>query len=260
VPGRLDWNNLQYVPNYCLHLIGGGARHRGFVEWYGAHDFPVPDAWAWGTTIAHAFAVEAVEHYGEDAPTVDPVADMLLFDPLGALLFSSDRVAGFFSHTLNMGIWSGQPAYNPVVNTFENAGQNYGLHLFLKDSHRVGLFSYWGMSHLFGVTVRGGELFDWSIGLGGAVDELEERDRGNGTTAPYASIKFDAGAFVHKNGSLLASLQISQAWAQTFRMTVYPGMFSVGGLSPGFFTGVRGDDVILGLSFSRIPVGIALSN
>ena len=260
VPGTLGWNNLQYVPNYCLHLIGGGARHRAFDEWYGAHDFPAPWAWAWGTTIAHAFAVEAVEHYADGGPSVDPVADMLFFDPAGAVLFSSDAVAGFFAHTLNMGIWSGQPAYNPVANTFENAGENYGLHYFFRDTHRVGIFSYWGMSTLLGVTVRGGNSFDWSIGMGGTVDELNQLDRGNGTSSLFARVKFDAGAFIHRNGSLLASVQVSQAWAQTFRMTLYPGMFSLGGVSPGLYTGVRGDDVIVGLSFSRLPVGVAVSN
>jgi hypothetical protein len=260
VPGHLGWNNLQYVPNYCLHLIGGGARHRAFTEWYGAHDFAAPWAWAWGTTIAHAFAVEAVEHYADPGPSVDPVADMLFFDPMGALIFSNDGVARFFSHTLHMGIWSGQPAYNPVANTFENAGENYGLHLFFSDKHRVGIFSYWGMSHLFGVTVRGGRAFDWSIGLGGSVDELESRDRGNGTSSLFPRVKLDAGAFIHRDGSLLASIQVSQAWSQPFRMTLYPGMFSVGGLSPGFYTGVRGNDVIVGLSFSRIPIGLAASN
>jgi hypothetical protein len=259
VPSRVDWNNLQYVPNYCLHLIGGGARNRAFTEWYGAHDFPAPWAFAFGTTIAHAFAVETVEHYAETAPTVDPVADMLLFDPLGALLFTNDHVARFFSHTLHMGIWSGQPAYNPAANTFENAGENYGLHYFFGE-HRVGVFSYWGMSHLFGVTVRGGRSFDWSVGLGGVVDELHERDRGNGTSSLFARVKLDAGAFIHRNGSLLASVQVSQAWSQTMRMTIYPGMLNVGNFSPGFYTGVRGNDLIVGVSFSRIPIGLALSN
>lgn len=259
VPGKLGWSNLQWVPNYSLHMIGGGARHRAFVEWYGAHGFAAPVLWAWGTTALHAFAVESVEHYGKELPTVDPVADMFVFDPLGALLFSSDRIAGFFSHTLNMSIWSGQPAYNPVLNTFENAGENYGLHFFLSDRHRVGLFSYWGMSHLVGVTVRGGELFDWSIGLGGTADELREQGRGTGSSSVYARIKLDGGVFLHRNGSLLASVQVSQAWSQTFRMTVYPGLFNVGGMSTGFYTGLRGNDVIVGVSFTRFPVGLAIS-
>lgn len=260
VPASFGWSNLQWVPNYSLHMIGGGARHRAFLEWYDAHGLPHPAVWAWGTTILHAFAVEAVEHYNDPGPTVDPVADMLVFDPLGALLFSSDRVARFFSHTLNMRIWSGQPAYNPVINAFENAGQNYGLHFFFSEHHRVGVFSYWGMSHLFGITVRGGEGFDWSIGLGGAVDELREEQRANSMHSLYAQIKWDGGLFVHRNGSLLASLHASQAWTQLLRLNVYPGWLNVGGLSTGFYTGVRGDEVILGITFANFPVGLAVSS
>lgn len=254
-PLEFRWRNLQWVPNYSLHLIGGGARHRAFVEWYRAHGFALPALWAWGTTAVHAFGVEMVEHSNDNAPTVDPVADMLIFDPLGALLFSSDRVAAFFANTLNMSIWSGQPMYNPVANSFENAGQNYALHYFLTD--RFGLFSYWGMSHLFGVTVRGGR-FDWSAGLGGAVDELREDDVGRARRL-YARVKLDGGLFLHRNGSLLASIHVSQAWTQRFRLNVYPSWIRTGGMAASVYTGVRGDDVIVGVSLQPLPVGVALS-
>jgi len=259
LPARLDWNNLQWVPNYTLHMIGGGARNRAFAEWYGAHGFAAPAAWAFGTTMAHAFAVEAVEHHAETVPTVDPVADMLFFDPVGALLFMNDGVSNFFANTLHLSIWSGQPMYNPSINTFENAGENYGLHYFFHDNDRVGIFAYMGMSHLFGVTVRSAGPFDWSVGVGGAVDELNSNDRGNGTSSLYARLKLDGGVFLHRNGSLLASVQASQAWTQAFRLTVYPGVFSPYGLATGFYTGVRGDDVIVGLSLANLPVGLAVS-
>ena len=257
-PAKLSWSGLQYVPNYSLHMIGGGARHRAFMEWYEAHGFAFPTLWAWGTTTLHAFGVEAFGHHSETRPTVDPVADMLIFDPLGALLFSSDRVAGFFANTLNMSIWSGQPMYNPILNSVENAGQNYGLHYFFSKNHRVGIFSYWGMSHLFGITVRGGKSFDWSVGVGGAVDELEEQDRGE-LSAFSARLKFDAGLFLHRHGSLLVSMHVSQAWTQLLRVNVYPGWLSPGGRRMGVYTGVRGDNVIVGLTFTGIPVGLSLS-
>jgi hypothetical protein len=259
VPGKLDWSNLQYVPNYFLHMIGGGARHRAFMEWYGAHGFGHPKLLAWGTTALHAFAVEAVEHHKARGPTVDPVADMLIFDPLGAVLFSSDRIAGFFSRTLNMSIWSGQPMYNPVLNTFENAGENYGLHFFFNKNHRVGIFSYWGMSHLFGLTVRDVSGYDCSIGLGGAVDELQENIHGTGMSAFSARLSWDVGVFLHRNKSLLASLHVSQAWTQLFRLNLYPGWLRVGGLSTGTYVGARGNAVILGMSFGGVPVGLGLS-
>jgi hypothetical protein len=182
---------------------------------------------------------------------------MLVFDPLGALLFSSDRVAGFFANTLHMSIWSGQPMYNPVLNSVENAGQNYGLHFFFSRSHRVGIFSYWGMSHLFGITVRGGRWFDWSVGVGGAVDELLEEERLGGSSAFYARVKLDAGLFFHRNGSLLASVHSSASWTQRLRANVYPGVFRVAGLSPGLYAGIRGDDVIFGVGLASLPIGLA---
>jgi hypothetical protein len=258
-PLSFRWSGLQYVPNYHLHLIGGGARHRAFSEWYAAHGFALPGAWALATTIVHSFAVEAVEHHQKAGPTVDPVADMLLFDPAGALLFSFDRVSRFFSHTLNMSIWSGQPMYNPAINAIENAGQNYAFHLYLGKDHPVGIFQYWGMSDLLGLTIRTRSGLDWSFGVGGAVSELHEEERENGMTSLYARIAWDAGAFVHRNGSLLASVHVSESWTQRFRLNVYPGVVRWAGLSPGFYLGVRDTEVIFGLSFLPVPIGISAS-
>lgn len=259
LPGKLRWRNLQYIPNYHLHLIGGGARHRAFVEWYGANGFAHPALWAAMTTIVHSFAVEAVEHEAAGTATVDPVADMLVFDPAGVLLFSSDRVADFFSRTLHMSIWSGQPMYNPVVNSIENAGQNYSFHYFFSNGHNVGIFQYWGMSDLIGVTVRGASGLDWSVGVGGVVSELREEERGMGSSAFYARIKWDVGAFLHRQGSLLASVHVSESWTQRFRFNLFPGVLAWRGLSPGVYLGVRNEDVILGLSFVAVPLGLAVS-
>ena len=107
--------------------------------------------------------------------------------------------------------------------------------------------------------MRGGNAFDWSVGLGGAVDELRQEDRGNGMSAFYARLKWDAGVFLHRNGSLLASLHASQAWTQLLRANMYPGWWTVGGWSSGFYTGVRGDQFILGMSLTALPVGVAVS-
>jgi hypothetical protein len=259
LPGEIRWRGLQYIPNYHLHLIGGGARHRAFVEWYGANGFAHPAIWAAMTTIVHSFAVEAVEHEAAHRATVDPVADMLVFDPAGVLLFSSDRVSDFFSRTLHMSIWSGQPMYNPVANSIENAGQNYSLHYFFSKDHNVGIFQYWGMSDLFGLTVRGASGLDWSVGVGGVVSELREEQRGMDSSAFYARIKWDVGAFLHREGSLLASVHVSESWTQRFRFNLFPGVVAWRGLSPGVYLGVRDEDVILGLSFVAVPLGLAVS-
>ncbi len=158
-----------------------------------------------------------------------------------------------------MSIWSGQPMYNPVQNTFENAGQNYGLHFYFSEGHRVGVFQYWGMSDLFGVTVRSDSGLDWSVGLGAIVAELKEEQRGTGMSAFYARLDWDAGVFVHENGALLASIHVSESWTQRVRLNLYPGMVQWHGASPGLFLGVRNSDVMFGISFISTPVGFAAS-
>jgi hypothetical protein len=158
-----------------------------------------------------------------------------------------------------MSIWSGQPMYNSVRNTIENAGENYGFHIFFSRDARTGLFMYWGMSDLIGVTVRSASGLAWSVGVGGMASELKEADRGAGMSAIYANLKWDAGAFVHRNGSLLASVQVSEGWTQALRVNLYPGVVSLAGISPGIYVGVRNSDLIVGLSLATIPLGIAVS-
>ena len=55
------------------------------------------------------------------------------------------------------------------------------------------------------------------------------------------------------------SVHTSQAWTQFLRVNVYPGWFSPGGHNMGMYTGVRGDQVIVGMTFTGIPIGLSLS-
>jgi hypothetical protein len=73
----------------------------------------------------------------------------------------------------------------------------------------------------------------------------------------YARLAWDAGAFLHRNGSLLASLHVSESWTQRLRLNVFPGVVAWRGVSPGMYLGVRDDDVILGVSVAGFPIGVA---
>lgn len=257
-PASLRWRGLQYVPNYTLHLVGGGARHRAFVEWYRRHDFARPGLWAAATTFAHAVGVEVIEQSGGTGPSVDPVADMLLFDPGGALLFSSDRVCRFFVETLNLTLWSAQPMFDPVSNTLENAGENWSLRWFPRATGRVGLFGYLGMSDLAGISLRREDGLAWSAGAGILVDELQRVEPGAAGSPTYARVRWNTGLFLDRDGSLLASLFVSEGWTQRLRLNVYPGVVRVGRYSPGLYLGLREPDtVILGVSAAALPFGLA---
>ncbi|MEJ2721661.1 MAG: hypothetical protein P8181_11080 [bacterium] len=115
------------------------------------------------------------------------------------------------------------------------------------------------MSDLIGLTVRSKGGLDWSVGLGGMVTELREEERGTGMSAFYARVSWDAGGFIHRNGSLLASIHVSEAWSQTLRANLYPGVVSWRGVSPGIYLGIRHKDLIVGVSLASIPIGFAAS-
>ncbi len=76
---------------------------------------------------------EIVENNRYRGVNVDPIADMLIFNPLGVMLFSSDRVARFFSETLHLRNGSFFPTINPALGTLENNGQNFAIKIRLGD-------------------------------------------------------------------------------------------------------------------------------
>ncbi len=56
---------------------------------------------------------------------VDPIADLLVFDPLGIILFKFDGVSEFFSEKLSLNDWSMQSAISFYPLSVRNVGQNF---------------------------------------------------------------------------------------------------------------------------------------
>ena len=124
-PTSLDRDRTQWVPNYMLHLVGGGMESRKLAEWYDYHDYPVPYVLGAVTAMAYEFFNEMVENGNAIYPNEDCIPDFLVFQPLGILLFSSDKVCEFFSSELNLNDWSQPSAISFAPLAFRNAGQNF---------------------------------------------------------------------------------------------------------------------------------------
>ena len=97
IPRSFNMNDAQYFPNYTLHLIGGGMQYRKIEEWFDFYNYPLPEAWAIITTMGYHYINEILENGDGRGPNTDPIADLLIFDPLGIVLFSFDDVCRFFS-------------------------------------------------------------------------------------------------------------------------------------------------------------------
>ena len=136
------------------------------VRWFKYYNVPYPTLMAGLTIAAYHFVNEAAENDKFVGPNVDPLADLYIFDIGGVILFSSDAVKDFFSSTLNLTAWPGQPAWNPRFNTIENQGQYYAIRYHLPFTERTSLFYHFGDNGMLGLSFKQDNEESFSVGGG----------------------------------------------------------------------------------------------
>jgi hypothetical protein len=260
-PLSLSIDKAQYFPNYTLHLIGGGMEYRMMAEWYEYNGVPAPQLFSVATMAAYHLLNETVENDRYVGVNVDPIADLLVFDPAGIILFLSDDVAEFFSTTLHLSDWSGQPAINPRFRTLENHGQNFSMKYRPPFWDRTSFFYYFGDNGLIGLSFHQPDGYSLSCGGGAVAKELRTVDTRNGTRTVSVTLGWIAGIFYDRENSLLASLILSNQINERMKLNLYPGVLNAGSLSPGLFCGLgQGNQFTAGITFRYSPVGIAYRN
>lgn len=257
-PTSLNIDKAQYFPNYTLHLVGGGMDTRMIYEWFRYYRFPYPTLFAGLTIASYHFINEAAENGPGQFPNVDPIADIYIFDIGGAVLFSSDAVCKFFSETLHMTSWPGQPAWNPYYRTLEDNAQYYVIKYKLPFADRTSLFYHFGDNGMLGLSYLRDNNESITASAGFAARELRTVDFDNGVRTVSIKLGWIAGVFYDRDNSLLASLLVSNKINEKIRLNIYPGVVDIAGFSPGFFMSIgRGDQFIAGISCSYSPLGLA---
>lgn len=257
IPVSINSGRAQYWPNYTQHLIGGGMSYRLYLEWYRYHGYPTPRFLSIATLSAYHLLNEVVENDTYEGWTTDPIADLYIFDPLSIVLFSSERVCGFFANTLHMADWSYQPSINPATGRLENNGQNFAMKLALPWTDRWRLFYHFGthgeggLSYLF----PNGESVSVAAGL--KAQDLLEIAEGVQTV----NFGVAGGIFYDRENSLLASLLFAKTKDYRVRFNVYPGWLGAGGFAPGFFVADgRETGVVWGVTLNVptvLPLGMS---
>jgi hypothetical protein len=258
VPLTFNMNNNQWVPNYSLHIIGAGMHSRTTEEWFRYHGFSHPRLWSISTMVAYHVLSEIVENKGNKEITVDHIADLYIFDPIGILLFTNDDVCRFFSEKLHLAEWSMQPAYNFSNGNLENMGQFYVVKYPLSSDKRWSLTVPFGLHGMAGFSHRWSDEHTLSVTAGFLVADLIQAEQDGEGTALKGVLTKRAGVFYDKNNSLLASLMVSTVPENRIRANVYPGILRMGPFSPGFF--ISGSkEWTVGMSISFVPLGTAQS-
>jgi hypothetical protein len=244
-------NSAQYWPNYLNHLIGGGMSYRLMREYFTWHGYPHPTLWAMTTIAASHLLNETVEMNDRTGWRVDPVADMYLFDIGGVVLFGSDHVSRFFSHTLNMAEWSSMPFYDPRTGALENVGQNYMIRLALGHTTPWSLFYHWCNGGELGLSRRLGGGHNLSLAGGLKAKTLVNVDQ----YRESVNLVRTGGLFYDRDGSLMASVMYTMNKDARWQLNVYPGLARLGPLQPGFTIIFTQDlDVLAGVTIGNLPV------
>jgi hypothetical protein len=265
LPFSTGLSGARFWPNYTLHVLGCGMTYRHMREWYHAHNVSHPAIWAFVTMYSNAFMNEIVEgsfFENEDKLTTDPVADLFFFDPLGMLVFSSDRVSRFFGETLNMRDWSFLVSFDPRRGTLENNGQNFAIKWHPPFWDKTSILYYFGNHGEMGLSREIDNGYSISFAMGVKADQVLNLDRG----AQTVTLKGSAGLFLDREGSLMASLHVASAKDYAVRLNIYPGLLKYRGFSPGIFVGTRRNEtgdktrLVTGINFrwpTWQPLGLA---
>lgn len=246
-PDSFSSKNGQWAPNYGLHFIGGGMSYRAMKEWYSINGITHSSTFSLLTLGIQHLLNETIENHNKTGVNVDPIADIYIFDIAGVLVFNYDSIAKFFANTINLRDWSLQPTLTFSNASMHNVGQYFSFKLELPFFKENFVFGYIGMGGLVGGSHKFNNGKSLSVGIGGKTTSIVKvsswRDK--------YSAKFgtSAGIFYDKEGSLLASILISDVEDYFCNINVYPGLFGFHNFQPGFWVILsQHGDVSLGIT------------
>jgi hypothetical protein len=254
-PLSLNSDKAQWMPNYGHHIIGSGMLYVKMAEWYDYHEYHFPYLYSFITSTAYQVMNEVLENNHLRGTNVDAIADLLIFNPLGFLLFSFDDVKKFFSETVKLYDWSIQPVFNPHNLHLENAGLQFAFKYQPSFWEKTQFIFYYGIHGLAGISYRFKNEYHISFAGGTVVNRLTEQyDDISRTIIPVTDGA--VGIFYDRNNSILASCVISGPYAYNVRLNLYPGAFKCGDFEPGLFVGAGElDQFVFGITVNALPVG-----
>lgn len=220
IPSSLEKGRAQWVPNYQLHLLGGGLLNARLEEWYIAHGYQNPKAAAFVTSMTAAYLNEAQEIEGHpDDYATDPVADLYLFDLAGIAVFQSRTVREFFHSQVEWMNWPLQPSIWTSNMNVRQAGQYHAFRIHAPWKSDWSLFYHVGLGNIGGLSRRLDRDHHLSVGAGYYALHLVPSGQGQSSVVLAPKL----GLFWDREGSLLASAFWNSQSQERFTVSMHPG-------------------------------------
>lgn len=211
-----------WIPNYTGHVVAGGITSRWLGEYFAAKGVPHPRIAATALYMGTQFLNEVVEQQNETEGNAGTVTDLLFFDPIGVLLFQSDRVARMFSGSVRSADWSSMASVTFPRFEIQNNGQNMAYKFPLPFTDRAELLWKLGMGSSIGpsVDVGGGNNIAPTLGI-----EAYERMIDPETQEETVNVAFRFGVYWDRDDSLLGSvLYVPRYGKNKLTANLYPGV------------------------------------
>lgn len=249
LPFSYTSDTARWVPNYSLHLLGGGMTHAALTEWFDYHHVPLAPLWSAMTVLGAAFVNETIENKGARGYNTDAIADFYVFDIGGIVLFSFEPVSRFFRTEFLLADWSLQPSFTFPGGELHNVGNNFALKWPLPFAPRVRALWYSGLGMLGGASYKWGET---SLSVGVGTRSYRLRNAAVDNVRNVVEFAPSAGIFLDRNDSLLASVVWANVDDYFIQVNVYPNAFFTIDPGIGLWTVVsRSGNVIAGITLTR---------
>jgi hypothetical protein len=248
----------QWYPNYQLHLFAGGMTYYRTVEWYEQHGASHPRLAAGFTVYAWHLLTEMVESNGVCCEDEDGLTDLYIFDAGSILLWNQAWMRRAFSGKVEFTDWPGQPTISRPTNRLENGYMMAMLRVPVPRTDNWKVMTTMGNAFLLGVSGRVGN--DLWLSASGGFDPADNPVIDSRTGAKTATLLPNAGFFLDRKGSLLASFITKGGSSNGATLNIYPGIIGSGAWSPGVWVqGVRGGGYRFGL-VSKLGIGLGATH
>ena len=234
----------QWVPNYQLHLFGGGVSYVRLIAWFEQRGVAHPRIAAVATSYAGHFVNEMLENGLQTSGSVDAMTDLLLFDPASYLLWNSDWVQRVVGERIEVTEWPGQATVAFPRETLENVFQTTMVRVRVPFARNWRAFTTMGGSYVGGASRRAGDSTWVSLGIGWDAQSNPVVDPATGRKT--VELLGNVALFVDRSTSLLGSIVLKTGYDEAVTLNLYPGVIRMKEWSPGVWaqllrnpTGVR---------------------
>lgn len=253
IPFGFSKTNSQWLPNYGLHLLGGGMEYARMSDYFDYHGFKHPRLWAAMTALTEQFMNESVEMHGRNSLNYTVVSDFYFFNIPGLILFSFEPVQRFFSTKIIVRSWLGQASFIPSDVSLRNTGQYYSLKIQPGFTGRFSFLYYMGAGWLNGVGYDRNEM-TYSIAVGAKTEEVYIIDEE--TEQEFIKLAPSAAFFIDRNNSLLFSAVVTthRVYEENIRLDLFPGILKIGDTTIGLWTNISfAHQSYFGITFRGLP-------